>query len=421
MIVLVPVWIGVATRAGAAESCDGRDDDGDGAVAEGPVYAAIDADGDGFGDAIGAALFADCGELPAGYAPPTDCDDADGAVHPGATEGCDGRDDDCDGVFDDGACDGDVFTYDEQAWLVVEKEIDWFSADDACRSIDWALATPSDQSQHKGLYDAIWGHDEGPYWIGYTDAALEGDWWWIDGAMPGFAPWAPGEPDDDDPDGQDCAVFDLDGTFYDRTCSWTYPYACERPCAAHDWFWDGDGDGLGDPSDRWWGCEPPDGVVANPLDCDDRDPSQPVVRYADDDNDGYGGVGAIGCGDAGPTGVGGDCDDADGAVSPGAPEVADDGIDQDCDGADLRSDDPDPTTTATAPDDGSGDADHDGVIDRRDPAPDDPGGAVAVAPTAPGCAVGGSGPIAAGLVAAAAVVGRRRATRQGRRNTVVRA
>lgn len=44
-----------------------------------------DGDGDGYGDSV-------------------DCDDADPAVFPGAVESCDGRDDDCDGVIDEGAC-----------------------------------------------------------------------------------------------------------------------------------------------------------------------------------------------------------------------------------------------------------------------------------------------------------------------------
>ncbi len=37
-----------------------------------------------------------------GYAPPEDCNDANPAVHPGAVEGCNGLDDDCDGQLDEG-------------------------------------------------------------------------------------------------------------------------------------------------------------------------------------------------------------------------------------------------------------------------------------------------------------------------------
>ena len=37
-----------------------------------------------------------------GWFTPSDCDDGNGAVHPEATETCDGRDEDCDGVVDNG-------------------------------------------------------------------------------------------------------------------------------------------------------------------------------------------------------------------------------------------------------------------------------------------------------------------------------
>lgn len=58
-----------------------------------------DADFDGFGTASDTAETA---EQPGGYvAEPGDCDDADPSVHPGATETCDGVDDDCDGELDE--------------------------------------------------------------------------------------------------------------------------------------------------------------------------------------------------------------------------------------------------------------------------------------------------------------------------------
>jgi hypothetical protein len=64
---------------GATEVCDGVDNNCDCTVDEG----CSDNDGDG-------------------YAMGVDCDDTNGDVYPGATEVCDGLDNDCDGIVDDG-------------------------------------------------------------------------------------------------------------------------------------------------------------------------------------------------------------------------------------------------------------------------------------------------------------------------------
>jgi hypothetical protein len=45
----------------------------------------------------------------------TDCDDGDDQVHPGATETCDGRDEDCDGILDNGTYLPDL--YDSVDWI----------------------------------------------------------------------------------------------------------------------------------------------------------------------------------------------------------------------------------------------------------------------------------------------------------------
>jgi hypothetical protein len=93
----------VATiHPGASETCNSLDDDCDGTVDDGATGAATwyaDADGDGYGDA--SSTTTSC-SMPGGYvASGTDCDDADSAVNPGATEVGNGIDDDCDGSIDE--------------------------------------------------------------------------------------------------------------------------------------------------------------------------------------------------------------------------------------------------------------------------------------------------------------------------------
>ncbi len=92
-----------AIHPGATEVCDGVDNNCDDRVDEGvKTTYYLDADRDGYGNPNYPAEYC-AGTQPTGYVDNgDDCDDANATIRPGATELCNGKDDDCNGVIDDG-------------------------------------------------------------------------------------------------------------------------------------------------------------------------------------------------------------------------------------------------------------------------------------------------------------------------------
>ena len=107
---------------GAPELDDGKDNDCDGTVDNNWATWYADADNDTYGDPGNSMRAA---EQPAGYvANDGDCDDSDATVYPGAEEVCDGKDNNCDGVVDEGCnnppvANDDQYSVDEDETLTV--------------------------------------------------------------------------------------------------------------------------------------------------------------------------------------------------------------------------------------------------------------------------------------------------------------
>lgn len=94
----------------ATEVCNLADDNCDGTVDEGTTLEFfLDSDADGYGVA---GLMVEACVAPEGYSPlPGDCDDLAPEINPGMSERCDLKDNNCDGVMDEGFdADGDGFS-----------------------------------------------------------------------------------------------------------------------------------------------------------------------------------------------------------------------------------------------------------------------------------------------------------------------
>ena len=243
---------------GAAEYCNGVDDDCDGSTDEDDALDTLtwylDGDGDGAGDQTQTTQA--CTQ-PLGYlSDASDCDDNDDDVYPGAPENCNGVDDDCDGSIDEESSDLGVFYAD----------LDGDGYGDASNTVT-ACAQPSGYVLNQSDCD-----DE--------DATV----------------YPAGEEVCDGVDN------DCDGAVDEQTAS-----------DALLWYEDNDGDGYGNLSSPMTACAQPSGYVADASDCNDNndlihvngqefcngiddncdgvvdeDGYDGTLYYADSDNDGYG-------------------------------------------------------------------------------------------------------------------------------------
>ncbi len=296
---------------GAPEVCDGLDNNCDLAIDELPASGSqvwyADDDGDLYGDP---SDWVEACAQPAGYiAENTDCNDNRQLVNPGATEFCNGLDNDCNGLVDDGAADalswfldidGDGFG-DPSAPVAACAPSSVLVADDTdCDDYDASrfpaaieVCDPGDVDEDcDGLSDELDPSLDPSSLLDFW-ADLDGDGFGLSLVlaceMPANAANVNGDCDDGDPSIYPGQTESCDAV--DHDCSGDPWDAIGGP----SWFADVDADGFGDDNAAVTACLQPSGY----------------------------------------TPIGGDCDDQDDQVHPAATEICDNGLDDDCDGVGL--------------------------------------------------------------------------------------
>ena len=362
---------GAGIYPGATETCNGMDDNCNGQIDEGVTTTFYqDADGDGFGNT--AVTTQGCA-APAGYVTDnTDCNDDPGAggagIYPGATETCNGVDDNCNGQIDEGVtttfyqdADGDGFGNAALTTQACTAPAGYVTDNTDCNDdpvAGGAGINPAATEICNGVDDDCDGQiDEGVTTTFYRDADGDG---FGNTAVSTQACAAPAGYVTDNTDCNDDAGLGGAGI---------YPGAIETCNGIDDdcdgqidegvtitFYRDADSDGFGDAAVTTQACAAPAGYVSNSTDCDDTkalvypgatevcngfdddcdgltDEGVTITFYQDADGDGYGNAAVTiqACFAPGHVTNSTDCDDTRAGVHPGAIEVCN-GYDDDCDG-----------------------------------------------------------------------------------------
>jgi hypothetical protein len=323
-----------------------------------------DADLDGFGDA-GVTLVTDELAYPVGFVRDnTDCDDANVATNPQAIEVCNGGDNNCNGQVDEASCGCAWDVYSDRTYQFCTTDRSWTAAESTCVAIGYNLASLTDAAENDWAFSVAASVSATAWWMGANDRNTEGNWIWSDGSTWSFSPWGAYEPNNWYGN-EDCGQLNWFATsvWNDGLCTDQRPYICESQNDPRWWYPDGDADGFGVNSGAIEAVAQPVGTVMDSSDCDDwsnqvfpgavelcnsiDDDCNGQIDdnaidlstwYADLDGDGFGDPYSVilACHQpAAATSNGLDCDDSTDLVSPGAPEIPGNGIDDNCDGIDA--------------------------------------------------------------------------------------
>jgi hypothetical protein len=170
-------------------------------------------------------------------------DAAGGSDDQSSAETCDGVDNDCSGLADDGeaGCPCAVQHVLGVAYMFCTTALSWTDARDACAASGYTLATIENKAENDGVVAIALPKKASPWWIGLNDRENEGVHVWVSGSEATYRNWAEGEPNEFPHGekcgvsfpGEDCVQFSppsagLPPDWNDEPCACPYPYVCRQ-------------------------------------------------------------------------------------------------------------------------------------------------------------------------------------------------
>ncbi|KAK7163173.1 hypothetical protein R3I93_007269 [Phoxinus phoxinus] len=100
---------------------------------------------------------------------------------------------------------------------------------ESCNNKSSSMLIINDEDEQLWIKRQISG--KGYFWLGLTDSIEENIWRWVDGSLPNFTKWKPGQPDNwshGHEAGEDCAGLIHEGSWNDFFCTERIGFICER-------------------------------------------------------------------------------------------------------------------------------------------------------------------------------------------------
>ncbi len=172
-----------------------------------------------------------------------DCDDTDPNSFPGASEDCNGHDNDCDGTVDEGStCMGcERAEFESRSFLFCSGRAAWGNAQTNCEGFGYTLASIRNPREDSWASNRARGILNEPWWVGLRQPAgatePSAGWVWTDDSPLTYTNWSPGQPDgfgSASGEQEDCGHLNRntavpDGLWNDNACRAPFAFVCAIP------------------------------------------------------------------------------------------------------------------------------------------------------------------------------------------------